>query len=457
MQVSVWGKYLFGQSDAILKTAGSRAALWTGISLVLLTAFARSCDQTYFFENPFLWLFGPLLFSLVSGSWLYAVVYAGFARREMSAPGDAKPPVDGGWISFMALFWMTAPIAWLYAIPVERFMDSLSAARANVALLSLVSVWRVLLMVRVLQVTTKAPFMHALVWVLFAASIEVLVVFFFGGAFARAIMAGMGGMRNSPEENVMIGAMNTAFVGALWIASASFVLSLAWRPKQLLVPLPQAAKGRVCWPPLVIAACFWAAIAIVPQRELANTVKVERLLANGQPREALDILAGLQPRDFAPARTLPPKPFERSLFKELPDCLAAIRSSDPEWVRSLMLSRLDTMISHGGPGYRRGIDTTQPKPQQVQAVLSGLSWHGPDAEGLAKIFEGLKRLPEGQEWIRTNSVFVAAAWRLATEEGVRRHRSSDSANPQSWLNLSNQLRANFDSDALPIPGGAFPP
>ena len=155
--------------------------------------------------------------------------------------------VDGGWLSFMGLFWMTAPVAWIYAIPVERFVDSISAAWANVALLSLVSLWRVLLMTRVIQVTTKAPFFIALVWVLFAACIEVLVVFFFGGGFSRALIAGMGGMRNSPEEEVILGAMGTEFGSAFWLAPVTFLLALFWRPKRLLVPLPRPRPEAMPW------------------------------------------------------------------------------------------------------------------------------------------------------------------------------------------------------------------
>ena len=45
-----------------------------------------------------------------------------------------------------------------------------------------------------------------------------LVVFFFGGGFAKAITRGMGGMRNSPEEEILLRAMNNAFGTGLWFA-----------------------------------------------------------------------------------------------------------------------------------------------------------------------------------------------------------------------------------------------
>ena len=184
-----------------------RGAFWAGVALVLLTGIARNYDQTFIVESPVLWLFGPLLFSFVSGSWLYFVVYGLFARREMVDAGGVRPKFWSGWRSFMGLFWLTAPIAWLYAIPVERFTDSFAAVKLNLTLLALVSLWRVLLMARVMQVITSAPLMMTMAWVLFAAVLEVCVVYVFDGGIggiARSIMVAMGGMRNSPEEEMLL-------------------------------------------------------------------------------------------------------------------------------------------------------------------------------------------------------------------------------------------------------------
>jgi hypothetical protein len=451
MQATVWIKYLFGQADSIDRVARSRAALWTGIALVLLTSIARNYDQTHISEQPFLWILGPLLFSFVSGSWLYLVVYVVCARREMSAPGDPGPAVDGGWLAFMGLFWMTAPVAWLYAIPVERFMDSVSAAHANVTLLSLVSLWRVLLMTRVLQVTTKAPFLIALVWVLFAASMEVLVVFFFGGGLAKSVMASMGGMRNSPEEQILLRAMGTAFNAALWLAPLSSLVALKWQPKQLLQPLTIPVAGPVPWSGLAVATCFWIAIAVVPQRELANTVAVERLLTGSQARAAIDFMAAQQPGDFAPARALPPKPFERSIFTELPACFGAVKPSDPAWIRSVLMSKLDIMLSHLKPRWRReGTAATQPRADQIEYILHSLMRNGPDGDALLKLLEGLQRLPEGRAWLETNSVFTEALWKSADEAQWRFGGGPQTRSNQetSWQALSNHLSSHFLTNGM---------
>src|SRR4051812_17654529 len=89
-----------------------------------------------------MWLIGPLVFSFFSGSFLYGLLIRGFAKSHLS-PENRN---ETRWATFMALFWLTAPIAWLYALPVERVLDPYRAAQANIALLSIVSLWRVLLM-----------------------------------------------------------------------------------------------------------------------------------------------------------------------------------------------------------------------------------------------------------------------------------------------------------------------
>ncbi len=453
MHPALWIKYLFGHAEAIRRVAGSRAALWTGMVLVLLTSIPRNYDQTLLSEKPFLWIFGPLLFSLVSGTWLYLAAYEWCARRRMAAPGDPKPKEDGGWLSFMGLFWMTAPVAWLYAIPVERFLDSITATHANVALLALVSLWRVLLMARVLQVTTKAPFVMALCWVLFAASVEVLVVSFFGGGFVKAIMASMAGMRNSPEEEIMRHATDNAFGAAFCIAPVALMMSIAWRPDELLQPLPRPVTDRMCWGGLAVAAAVWVALAVLPQRELAKTVAVERLMAAGRTREALDFLAARQPGDFAPARPLPPKPFERTVFTELPACFGAMQTSDPAWVRALLLSKLDVMMTHTEPrGSRSATNAALPRSERVDAIVSALRWHGPDAANLIQLLDGLLRFPEGHAWLAANSVFVEAIWQAsANPESLARHNSAPETEQQAdGIALTKFLKRHFHSDGTTI-------
>jgi len=449
MQARLWIRYLCGQGSAIREVAESRSALWTGIGLVLLTSIARNYDQTFIGEKIFLWLFGSLLFSMVSGTWLYIIVYGWFVRRGAADADGNKPAFWSGWRGFMGLFWMTAPIAWLYAIPVERFYDSIIAAKLNLCLLAIVSFWRVALMARVFQVMAKAPFMMILVWVLLAAAVEVCVVVFFGGSFAKRIMAGMGGMRNSPEEEILYSAMSAVFTVAFWAVPVALVTALLWRPFGRLTPLPGLQSRPIAWGSLTMLVLFWVVVAIVPQRELVNSVAVERMVASGQARAALDYLGRHERTDFAPARTLPPKAHESELFEQLPACFDEVQSADPTWVRRHLVGRLDEMMVHYGPRWKRKTRLASlPPEEQIQHIVDGVKWLGPDAEGLLKLVNGLERIPEGQAWLATNKTFLQALQQTVNDPDGQK---SSNAKPEpeqlsNWLSLSNRLRDLLPGD-----------
>jgi hypothetical protein len=376
--------FQFGRADAIRTVALSSSAIWTGIVLVLLTAFARNYDQTYIPEKPFLWFFGPLLFSLVSGTWLFLITYGLCARLKMPDVDYARrPPLWRHWPGFMGAFWMTAPIAWLYAIPVERFFDSLTAAKANIALLAIVSLWRVLLMARVFQVICRVPYALALLWVLAAAFVEVLAVTFFGGAFGKSLMASMGGMRNSPEENVLLNALGFASIVSFWGCIIAFVALLIWRWRGTAHEWPALARSRMPLWFLAPAAAAWMLVALLPQRELKNNHAIDQFIAAGQFREAIDFMNRHSAGDFSPSKELPVKLYEFETVEQVFALAAVIRKEDAGWVRQCVNTALQTAIGHLArwwhprtpldevdPGlFHHGIDRYDLEPRLVIAVL----------------------------------------------------------------------------------------
>jgi len=375
------GRFLFGNARAIREVASNRSALWTGIVLVLLTGIARNYDQNYFLETP-LWLIGPLAFSFFSGSFLYGVLILGFAKRHF--PADHRP--EKQWRTFMALFWMTAPIAWLYAIPVERFLDSSRAAEANIALLAIVSLWRVLLMSRVIVVLLEISFFRALGWVLLAASLEVILVMFFGaflsGSFSRHILAGMAGMRNAPEEELLSSVLGSVW-GWSWAVLLICVVSLAARPfRGAVPPLPRSSPGRLSWPLLITLVMLWGILAIPAQIEQHRFVTHSALVHKGNYSDALNYLAQFERRDFPPARRLEPNPYEYRVWRDLPPTIGLLNSNTPAWIRHVYLSHLTATLSH----YFSGYDS-----------LTNVS----------TMFSATEQLPEGREWLLTNQVALA--------------------------------------------------
>jgi len=419
VRISVLARFLLGHPDSIRTVAASHASFWTGLILVLLTAIARNYDQTFILEKPFPWVLGPLLFSLFSGTWIFLVAY-GIAWGYMDAE---RPPFLKAWPAFMGLFWMTAPIAWLYAIPVERLFDSVTAAWANVALLATVSLWRVILMARVFQVLHGTRFLMALSWVLIPVSVEVLALYFFGGGMAKRVMAGMMGMRNSPEEEVLLHAMGVALTAALWILPAAILSTIAWRMKSIAAPYPPRERGRLPWVSIGIAAALWIIAAIFPQREVARNATVDGLVAEGEFRKALDYLSARRRDEFAPSRTLPPKPFEREIFEQLSGLFGVVKTSDAPWVHDHLIMRLNQLCSHFTRPWARTTFEQATREERIKAIYEGMEWaqnYGRlDGAGFNSILDGLDRMPPGPRWLGTNELFLAALAKLAAGPDIR--------------------------------------
>lgn len=334
--------FLIGSAAAIRRLAESRATLPAGVALVLMTAVARSYDQTWIGESPALWIFGPLLFSLVSGTWLFVVVYLGLLRRGWE-PVEKTRSGWKDWPAFMGLYWMTAPSAWLYAIPVERFLDDMGSARANLVLLGGVSLWRVLLFSRVVAVIGTVRYAMALVWVLLAASIEAFVILFLT-SFGEAVGRGMGGLRNSPAQDLILGVLSGVTAASFVVGLVTLVVSVLWRPRVPTTRLAGRRPGSVPWVLLLVLGAFWIVVAVLVQPDLRRNAEVDRLVKEDHHREVITFLAKHTPTDFAPGRPLPPKPYERATFRQLARLLDQLRPEDPPWVRQHFERRADDVV-----------------------------------------------------------------------------------------------------------------
>ena len=90
--------------------------------------------------------------------------------------------------SFLGVFWLTAPFAWLYSIPYERFTGPLTTAKINLWTLLLVSILRVSLMVRIVSVLANLRLRSAIPQVMKVCSV---VAFFALMAFNTDIVVFM--------------------------------------------------------------------------------------------------------------------------------------------------------------------------------------------------------------------------------------------------------------------------
>ena len=147
--------YLFGNEQAIKKLAFSHNSLYLGAFFVLIAGIAREYDQENLLEVPGIFLI-PFPASIVMCFLLNLFSWAYFRK-------SINPNGLGHFRIFLAVFLLTAPCAWVYAIPVESLFDSLTALKINLWLLFIVALWRVLLFTRVIKVLTGVNIILAII------------------------------------------------------------------------------------------------------------------------------------------------------------------------------------------------------------------------------------------------------------------------------------------------------
>ena len=304
MTLLTLGKYLIGDRGAILQIAGSRQALWLGLIFVLAAGFAREYDGEDLLHEP--WhLLVPLGASLVSSAVLYLLV-----RFVAWLRGAKEPGVVSGYLDFLGLYWLTAPLALLYAIPVERLLSAGAAMQANLWLLALVSLWRVLLMARVVAVLYGSGFFSSLFVVLLFGDTVALTVLNFT---PLPILAIMGGVRLSPSEQVLLNtSLMVRVLGTLswpvWLigtAIVAFPTGIRWQYQAAAVAPPLIA--RHLWACASAALAIW--ILILPLTQPAQQLRrqVERDLRAERIREALATMSAHNRDDFPPHWDPPPR------------------------------------------------------------------------------------------------------------------------------------------------------
>jgi hypothetical protein len=157
--------------------------------------------------------------------------------------------------SFLGLFWMTAPLAWLYAIPYERFLSPVGAMRANLWTLAFVALWRVALMVRAISVLMGYGVVAAFFQVMVLADSIALAAL---NWLPISLFDVMGGIRYSESELLVRDTgIGVFFLGILtfpvWLVGALIGSYLSQPTWQLSQPLPDR-KEQSSWSLLALAA-----------------------------------------------------------------------------------------------------------------------------------------------------------------------------------------------------------
>jgi hypothetical protein len=345
MRLATIFAYLAGRRAAILEVASNRRALIVGALLVLSAALARNYDQASLTNEPWR-LLGPFAASLAISGPLFLTIY-GIARWK----GMESPGIGRAYLSFLGLYWMTAPLAWLYGIPYEAFLSPVEAVRANLWTLALVSAWRVALMVRVVSVVFNIRVRAAVPLVMLVADIAALTALHL---IPLPIISVMGGI-NPANEVVAVNALLVKVVGWLtlgvWVALTAIVAYSSGNVPEWQVPsqseLVGSSHGALIFSALIVA--FWAAFLPFTQPAQILARRVERTYRTDGPATALAVMSAHERLDFPHGWQPPPRRFPAEApTSELLDVLEILADQPhADWVRALYARRFKEQVEYG--------------------------------------------------------------------------------------------------------------
>ena len=311
----------------------------------------------------------PLAASFATSLLLFTLAYTVAHSR-----GVTERPFLSTYATFLSLYWMTAPLAWLYAIPVERLLSAVDATRANLGMLAIVSVWRVLLMTRVIEVLFGARRLAALWIVMLFADSVVLVVLYVTPLPIFNIMGGI--PLTASEQWILATAINVGVAGAVtWLIWFVGVFIIAAGPRNwnyALDGLPRVERIRPSlWCLAAAMILVWVVILPRTQSEQRLRSEAERLFAAGQISAAIDLMSEHAQADFPPHWRPPPHlgyPDPSPPLLEVLDVIA--RRGAGTWVREVYI-------------------------EKVRLQLDTHAYTQSDAER-ERLLEVLEQIPEGQ-------------------------------------------------------------
>jgi hypothetical protein len=299
--------FLLFQRDAILKVAASKSAFWIGLLFVIAAGFAREYDGEYLISEP--WhLVLPLAASLIGCTAMVLPIYL-----FLKCNGEKESSFAEVFRSFLNVYWMTAPLALVYGIPVERIFDPGDATRANLYLLAIVAVWRVLLMIRCVYVLCSTSIWRSTIIVLlFSDALAMLALYYVPGP----IFMIMGGVRLTESERIILSIRHLLILlcyGTILVWVVGYIAICCRRCKLAFYrsneenrktnPVPK----RSAWLLAIAAICFWIPFLFVTQPEQQLRWTCERMIAEGNFIEFGQVTADYPREAFPPHWDPPPR------------------------------------------------------------------------------------------------------------------------------------------------------
>jgi hypothetical protein len=327
-------RFLLGMRSAILDVAASPQALVLSGVLVLSAGFAREYDGEDLWHEPWHLLI-PHGASLLTAFLLYLLV-------RLTGIGKAQqlPTFFRGFPMFLRLYWMTAPLAWLYAIPFERWMSPGEATLWNLRLLGIVSVWRVALMIRVISVVYGAtPLWRVISTVLLFGDAVMLIAIRF---VPVPVLHLMGGVRMTDSERILQGATLTLQIVGFPALFILLIMTLAPSAK-LWTPITFSQPGRVhgtAWLLAAMSILIWPFILPVTQPEQQRRRIAEQLIMARDFPAAFTFMSQHDRTDFPPHWSPPPYVAQANPVPPINDLIEVLLDESPaEWVRAIFVEK----------------------------------------------------------------------------------------------------------------------
>ncbi len=418
------GHFYLGNADAIRQLAADPWTLAIGALLVLSAGLARHYDS-HDLRQQWWRLLVPFAASTLAATGLFLVLL------PITRGGSATFSMGLG---LLGLFWLTAPLAWLYGLPFERLWPPQQAARNRRWALAIVAAGRVTLMTRCVGVLLGYDGWSSLLIVagfavpaaLLAMSLASLLMHrseqrqlhraeMEGVAAARIVINGMAMIPdNIPEDGKLIVPFPdrpnleppsdpSAGCALGCLALIVFVLSAVALPAWIGLPQrwpPEpmgAAAGTpspAVWEAATLAVLFWVPWLLLCQpAQWRRTWFIQRLCF-APLEETIRDLAARHPGDF-PQRWDPAAVLAREEFagRMLEAARLAADLPAESWVRRCFLNRLGPMV----PLWLHPLKLWLEQREQMQDdQLRNLAW----------LQELLRKLPEGPELLQPHRDYL---------------------------------------------------
>lgn len=362
--------FLLMDQRAIRVVALSKTATIVGLLFVISAGFAREYDGEDLMTEPWHLLL-PLAASVI-GCFLLSIL--------LNVVGWRAKEEHVGFFhtfrSFLNVYWMTAPMAWLYAIPVERILSPGNATRANLILLAIVATWRVVLMIRSVCVLYRCSIWTGVMPVmLFSASLALLALWLVPGP----IFMIMGGVRLTESEAIIQETRFTLGFAAtislpIWLIGYAMVAYSKNKLQTRLVsgPLPLVGASRGTWALTLASLAIWIPILPFTQPEQQNRRYVEKLIRNSQFEDLCRWLGDKEKSDFPTHWDPPPRISYGEREPNLLEVAIGLREFNaPSWLIKTFDDKIvGTAIDHGFGLHHTGLKPLEMNDEELSRFVT---------------------------------------------------------------------------------------